>query len=148
MEARAVDDVGHALAEGPEEHGPVARVVLEVGVLDDDIRRGDLAEPPSQRGALPEVAGLADEANPRLDVGHALDQLGGGVGGAVVDDHDLRHQRRTEDGVERADDPFGLVVTGHHHREARRGLGLDHPHIFADRRGVAGRSHFSQESTG
>ena len=36
QEARTVDDVGDAVLDGLEQHGVIARVVLEVGVLDQD----------------------------------------------------------------------------------------------------------------
>ena len=65
------------------------RVVLEVGVLDDDDLAGARGERRANGLALPPVLGLEDEP---IDVSCLLElreELARAVGGAVVDDDDL-----------------------------------------------------------
>ena len=63
-QARAVDDVGDALQQRPDELGHVARVVLEVGVLDDHELAADGVEPAPHGRALAAVAVGADHPQP------------------------------------------------------------------------------------
>ena len=52
-EPRAEDDVGLALDDRLDELGILRRVVLEVGVLDDDDLAGGVPEPGAQAAPLP-----------------------------------------------------------------------------------------------
>ena len=61
-EARAEHDVGVARLERLEQHAVLARVVLEVGVLDDDVLAGGGGEAAAQRRPLAAVALVADDA--------------------------------------------------------------------------------------
>ena len=62
-EARAVDDVGTPFENGLQQHRVLARVVLEVGVLDDDDVAGGFADAASHRGALALVLALQQDAD-------------------------------------------------------------------------------------
>ena len=65
-EARAVDDVGPVVEQRPEHLRVLVGVVLEVGVLHDDVVGRDLGEAASQRRALALVDRLLDDAHPRV----------------------------------------------------------------------------------
>ena len=58
---RAVDDVGVVLEEGPHETRVVARVVLEIGVLEDDQVAGRLGDAAAHRRALALIVRLLDQ---------------------------------------------------------------------------------------
>ena len=67
-EARAEDDVGLALEDRAQQQRVLARVVLEVGVLDDHDVAGGLAEAAGHRRALALVGGLEEDADAALAV--------------------------------------------------------------------------------
>ena len=60
-EARAVHDVGAALADQRGEVRQFFRRVLEIGILDGDQIARHFLEATPQRGALPAVPGLQDQ---------------------------------------------------------------------------------------
>ena len=63
-EARAVDDVGTALEDRLQQQGVLARVVLEVGVLDDDDVARGFADAARDGGALALVRGWSRTRTP------------------------------------------------------------------------------------
>jgi hypothetical protein len=92
-EARAEDHVGLALKDRLQEHRVLPRVVLEVGVLDEDDVAGGRGEPRAQRGALALVPFVEDDRRIR-GFCDRRQQIAGAVRGAVVDDDDLAFQPR------------------------------------------------------
>ena len=104
-ETGAEDHVGAAIEDGFEEFAVVARIVFEVGVLDQDDVAGDFSEAAAEGGAFALIFGLEKNANVAkrdgigavhggsegfagvLQLQHFLEDLAGAVGGAVV------HQR-------------------------------------------------------
>ena len=90
QEARAVDHVGAVLQERAHQAGVVARVVLQVGVLEDDQVAGGRGDAGADRGALALVLLVLDVADAVRVLGGELAQdLAGAVLRAVVDDDDL-----------------------------------------------------------
>src|SRR3546814_20899858 len=65
-EAGAEHDVGGAGHDRTHHRAELARVVLEVGVLDDHDLSGRLGDAPPQRGPLAPVRALLDDPPPRL----------------------------------------------------------------------------------
>ena len=63
QEARAVDDVGAVLQEGADQARIVARVVLEVGVLEQDEVAGRLGDAAADGRPLPLVLPLLEQAD-------------------------------------------------------------------------------------
>src|SRR4030095_5326729 len=114
---------GAAAFDGRPEHLlVVARVVLEVGVLDDHELAGGLAKAAVQRGALAPVPELVEHVHPLAH--DAVGDSAGAVGGAVVDDDQLANPRGLEDALDRLLDGGELVVTRHDH--GQRALAWDH----------------------
>ncbi len=119
-EARAVDRARAALQDRAQQARVVARVVFEVGVLDQqDVAAGG-RQAGADGGALAAVARVADHEGVG-PVALPAEGRGGAVGRAVVDDDDLARDRRAE--IDRAHprqqfgDRPGLVVDRHDHRE-------------------------------
>ena len=122
--SRAVDHVGAVLEKRPEETRVVARVVLEVGVLEERqvARRGGDAG--ADGGALAHVARVLEVAQPRFFGRQLAQDLARAVGGAVVDHH---HFDLGDAGVLDRQDPgqqvahqIALVVDRHDHAELHR----------------------------
>ena len=88
-------DIGDAPFQRLEQHLVLAGVVLEVGVLDDDVVAGDDRERAAQRRPLAAVALVGDDGQPRIvQLGDEVgEHLGRAVGRAVVDDDDLGRPR-------------------------------------------------------
>ena len=123
-EAGSVHDVGLAGEDGPEEDRVFLRVVLEVGVLDDDEIAGRGAHPGPDRRALPQVARLQEDADAVLAVELAED-VAGAVRRAVVHDHDLALEVPEVHGEDLREDLANrpaLVVRRHHDRQLHRSL--------------------------
>jgi hypothetical protein len=98
----AEDYVSAAIENGFEEFGVVARIVFEVGVLDEDDVSGNLGEATAERCALSLIVSLEKDAKIAeidgisavkrgsggfagiLQLQHFLKNLAGAVGGAVV----------------------------------------------------------------
>ena len=121
-EARAVDDVGAALADQLDELRKLLRRVLEVGVLDDDEVAGDLLEAAPQRRALAAVLRLEDQLELQL-LGQPRQDVARPVLRPVVHDDQLDADRHREHAPDDFLDRGALVVARHHHREQRI---LDH----------------------
>ena len=118
-EPGSVDDVGLARENGPEQDGVFLRVVLEVGVLDDDeiARRGAHAGPDGR--ALPHVARLQEDPDAVLAV-ELPEDVPRAVLRAVVHDHDLALEVSEVDGEDPREDLAdrpALVVRRHHDRQ-------------------------------
>jgi hypothetical protein len=99
----------------------VARVVLEVGVLNDQVITGRKLDPRSDRASLSTVALHPPEPHARL----AGDDLGGPIARAVVDDDDVLLDAeagqidRLDLFQQRADEPL-FVEGGNHDRQHPR----------------------------
>ena len=120
QKARSVDDVGVAARDRLEQLRVLARVVLQVGVLDDDDVPLRIAEADRDRGALPLVRRLQEhpDAVPTVDL---AENLARAVRRSVVDDQELFFDRDREDLRDDLADRVGLVVDGHHHRQLHGG---------------------------
>ena len=133
-EAGAVDDVGLALEDRRQELRVVARVVLEVGVLDQHDVPGRLREAPPEGGALALVGILVVDPDLVLLVGRPeaprLRELGlepaevvtSAVRGAVVDDDDLLGDGDRLDALQDLGEREPLVVDGDDDGQARGGI--------------------------
>ena len=109
--ARAEDDVRAARLDRPQQQRVLGRVVLEVGVLDDQ----DLAARGVHRGAhgpaLAHVLLVEDHAH-AVPAVPGRELLARAVGRAVVDDDDLLLGRLARDEPEDLVDRADLVVDG------------------------------------
>jgi hypothetical protein len=72
-----------------DQRGDVDRVVLEVGVLDDDDVAVQVRDRLPDCRALPPILRQADELDAVASLSPVSDGFGRTVGGAVVDDDDL-----------------------------------------------------------
>ena len=106
-EAAAVDDLVVAVQDRLDQRRQVAGVVLEVGVLDAEDVAGGRLQARLDRGPLAPVGGVDD--HPDVVAGERVEQAAPGVGGAVVDEDQLRLQAK---GVE-----VDLEETVDHRRE-------------------------------
>src|SRR5262249_49795470 len=131
-EPRAVDDVRVVLDDRLDELGILGRVVLEVGVLDDDDLAGGLAEPGAQRGALSLVAVVEDYLQVAVASLHLAEDLAGAVLRAVVDDDDLRADRDLADPAEDLVDGLLFVVAGDDDREDQVGWDAEDAQLAAE----------------
>src|SRR5690606_26977466 len=97
--------------------------VQVVGVEDRDVPAARERDSPVERVERVLVF-LVMVADPR--VGETVDDLGRAVGRAVVDDHQLEIvQALAEYAVDGGLDESRVVVRGHHHRDGRRGHGVE-----------------------
>ena len=143
-EAGAVHDVGLALEDRGQELRVVARVVLEVRVLDQHDVSGRLGEAAPERGALALVGLLVEDPDlvllvrrpesPRLgELGlEPAEVVSSAVLGAIVDDDDLLRNRGRLDALENLGEREPLVVDGDDDREPWGGNG-SHRGIIARR---------------
>ena len=74
-EARAVDDVRLTAQERAEQTRNLARVVFEIGILDDDELAGRLLDAGANGGPLPLVLRLEDETDVRIALGEAVSRI-------------------------------------------------------------------------
>src|SRR5688572_28848220 len=118
-EARAVDDIGLAIEDRPNQLRVFVRVVFEVGVLDDHHVAGGFADAAPHRGALALVVRLKQDADAVTAV-EFLEDLPGPILGPIVDDYQLLLDGAEIDLENAGDDgPDGglLVVSRHHDTE-------------------------------
>jgi len=107
-------DVGSAFDERLQKGGVVARVVLEVRVLDDRERHADLGDRPAQRGTLALIRLHPEWAHPRVAFGAATQDGPGAVGRPIVDGDHLADLRPLQDVLQ--DDLEGsFLVEGRNH---------------------------------
>ena len=122
--AHRVDHVGAGLPAG-DHRGDQLRGVLEIGVDHRHHVPHGVLEAGGERGLVAEVAREVDHPHAGVLGGHAIQQLGGGVGGAVVDEQQLEGVVR--DGGARAAhealDELLLVVDGGDYAEQGGGAG-------------------------
>jgi hypothetical protein len=90
-ESGAIDNVCVILQAWTDEDLIIARVVLQVRILDDDILAEGLADPPTQRSAFPPVAWLEDQSETLI--GSARNEIpqdpASPIGRSVIDDDQL-----------------------------------------------------------
>ena len=117
QKARAVDDIGVAFEDGGQELRIVARIVLQVGVLDDDDLAAHLGLSGPERCPLASVALMAqdDEVGPD----DALEELGRRVGRAIVHDDELFLLGRPPHAGDHLRNRRSLVIDRDDHREQR-----------------------------
>ena len=118
-EPRAVHDVGVSLLDRPEQLRVLARVVLEVRVLDDDDVAGRLLKTRRDRGALSHVLRLQEDPDAVLAV-HLAQDVARAVLRAVVDDDDLLLDRHRLHLADELADRLRLVVDGDDDGELHR----------------------------
>src|SRR5690606_5659784 len=96
----------------------LVRIPAVVAAEEGDMAAGGGLDPGVARGRHPAVAGLADRHHARVGGGLGLDQLPGGIGGAVVD-HQQLHRRMglLQCGPHRRLQRRARVVGGHHHAD-------------------------------
>src|ERR1035437_6919018 len=121
-EARAEAGVRLSLDDRLQHGGPILRIVLEVGILDDD----DVARARGERGtnrlALSTILWLGDEAIDEAR-GVQLDEtLARAVGGTVIDADDLLLHWRRVHTVENRLDRVALIEDWNQNREAKGAL--------------------------
>ena len=135
--AHRVHDVG-SLAPLGDHVGDQLRGVLEVGVDHRHGVPGGVLEARRERGLVAEVARQVDHPHARVPVGDAVEDLGAGVGAAVVDEHQLVLE--VGDGrtgaVHELLDELLLVVDGGHHAQQRGGPEWSVGHLGLGRRAV------------
>jgi hypothetical protein len=122
VEAVAEHDVGLVLEDGLEQQGVVARIVLEVGVLDEDDVAGHVSQPGADGGALALVTLVDDQLHLVRHGGEeVLQHATRVIGGRVVHHHELLAE--PDRGLRYPPDDLGhrsgLVVHGHQHRQRR-----------------------------
>ncbi len=120
-EAAAVNHVGLALEDRPEQPGELARIVFKVGVLHDDEVAPGVGEAGVQGGALAAILRLQHQLVDQRPQ-RALQQVARAVGGAVVHHDDFQRQPRLR-GVDRLQDFFDraqLVVAWHYNGQDLR----------------------------
>jgi hypothetical protein len=122
-EARPEHDVGQPVLERLQQRAVLAGVVLEVGVLHQDVVGAGLGEPTPQGGALAPVLGLQQHPHPR--VGEPGEDVAGPVGRSVVDDHHLGGPGRGEDLAH--DDFDGPDLVEARNDDGQAGSRLAHP---------------------
>src|SRR5215210_676449 len=137
QETRAVDHVGAVFQEGPHQARIVSRVVLEVGVLEEDEVAGRFGDAAADGGPLALVLPLLEQSEAVRILGGELPQeLQAAVLGAVVDDQDLHledlRRRHGEHPVNELAHQEALVV----HRD-------DDAQLDAGRRSVFSQGHRS-----
>src|SRR4029077_18096169 len=133
--ARTEDDVGAAVEDGLEQLGGVARVVFEIGVLDEDDFAGGFGEAATEGSALALVLRLKEKTQiaefnrivaivgrrrgfaAGLASGETFENLAGAVGGAVIDDEDFLADGGFDDATEDFVDRGLFVVDGDDHGE-------------------------------
>jgi hypothetical protein len=120
VEAVSEHHVGLALEDGLEEHGIVARIVLEVGILDQDdvaARGGDASPHRCTLAAVRRVPEHAQVAG--ACAGQLLQDPTRVVAGGVVHRDDLQRQleRRLAHPLDQLGQRGRLVVDGDHDRE-------------------------------
>jgi len=125
-ESRAVHHLGPTGQDRPQQDRVVGRVVLEVGVLDQQDIAGRMAQALADGGALALVARqqVQVEVAPR---GLLAQDIAGAVGREVVDDDDLLLDVAEVDRpylIEQRRDGIFLVVAGDDDRELQRSAPL------------------------
>ncbi len=88
QEARAVDHIRDALLDGLKQVGVVARVVLQVGVLDEHDLALRSLDPGADGAPFPQVLLVQQDAH-TLPAVQGGEQVAGAVGRAVVHQQDL-----------------------------------------------------------
>ena len=114
-EPRAEARIGPAVDNRLEQLPPVSRVVLQIGVLDDDDVAGAHGERLANGGALAAIHGLQVQAIDAAFVEELLEKVAGAIGGTVVDDDDLFLNGRGGDFIENELDGVTLVIDGDQH---------------------------------
>src|SRR5579859_4213849 len=111
------DNLGLALEDRGDESRPIPRVVLQVGVLDEDEVAAGRTDPGSHRRAFAPVDAVAH--HPYRRVLEGSQDLVGPIHRSVVDDDDFPVDRQIDPTHPPDDLPDGvsLVVDGHDHRE-------------------------------
>ncbi len=116
--ARSVHDVSFALEDGLQQQCVFARVVLEVGVLNDQNVSGRIAYSARDGRPFAHVLRLQQHAHAVLPV-HRRENVSRAVGGPVVHDDELFVYRKVNS--QNAGDDFAdggpLVEAGHHNRQ-------------------------------
>src|SRR5207245_6143461 len=114
-EPGAKHDIGLLFDYGPKELGIVFRVVLKVGILDEDDIAGSPSEAGPERCPLAAVS-VVEEAYKTV-AAEATEIFGGAVRGEVVYDHKILLEpksRRHSNSIEHVRDRPALVVHGNH----------------------------------
>ena len=114
-EARAIDGIGFALQQRRQEAPVFARIVFQVGVLNDGELAGGMLDGCTDGGALAPIAGLPDEPqHAGVGRGDLFHDPGRAVCGAVVHDHDLPphslRQGRREHSLQQCADELFFVI--------------------------------------
>ena len=135
--AGAKDHVGSAVEDRVEKFVVVARVVFEIGILDEDNVTGDFCEAAAEGSAFSLVVGLEEDTKVAevnrvaaveggrlslpgsLKLGHFFEDLTGAVGGAVVHQYDFLAKRSVDDAAEDFVNGGFFVVNGNGHRQLR-----------------------------
>ena len=124
-EAAAVDHVGEPLEDGPQQQLVLARVVFEIGVLDDEVLAGGATDAGVQRGPFPLIDLVPDHRHRQLRMGVPvrLEHRLRVVLRAVVDDDQFlaepARELRLADAIEDTMDGPRLVVGGNDNRQLR-----------------------------
>jgi hypothetical protein len=147
--ARAKDDVGATVNEGFEEFAVIARIVFEVGVLNENNIASDLREAAAQSSSFTLVVGLEKDAEIAevngigaiecgslsfargLELRELFEDLAGAVSGAVVDEDDFLPEGSFRDAAEDFVDGGFFVVNGNDDGE----LGINQSRRVATVRG-------------
>ena len=122
-EARSEHDVGDASLERFEEHVVLPWVVLEVGILDDDVLARDTGEGAAQRCSLAAIVLVGHDVKAWIaELGDEIgEDLGSAVGRSVVDHDDFGRPGRRQHPHDEGGDGVGLIEARHGDRQARAG---------------------------
>jgi hypothetical protein len=127
QDARALQQIEPALANGCDEPGQRFRAVLAVGVYAGDelgTASDGCREPILHRGAVTAVGSAIDELQRRTGEAGCQNDVARSVAAAVVDHDDARDGQIGEpiDPPEHALDVAGGIVRGNHHHDAHAKL--------------------------
>lgn len=123
-EAGTEDDIGLPGEEGGEENAVFLRIVFEIGVLDDDIAGGSVADAGAQGRPLAPVLGVAEQFDAGIPGGPGLQGIPGAVRRVVLDNHEFLNGALGQDTFDDGADEMFLIVNRHDDRKARFNAGV------------------------
>jgi hypothetical protein len=160
--SRAEDDVGAAVDDGFKKLVVVARIVFEVGILDENDVAGDFGKATAESGALALIVSLKKDAEVAeldgiaaiesgslgfaggLELAELFEDLTSAVGGTVVDEDYFLPHRSVYDASEDFVNGGFFVVDRNDHGKLR----VDHCRRVAAMRGHSLREKFSDGTEG
>jgi hypothetical protein len=122
--ARSEHDVGFARQDGLEQPRKLAGVILQVGILDDDVITRGLGKPGAECGPFALILVVVEGAEPAIGCGKLFQPIASPVGREVVYDDDFRIETDCVHSRKNAVDCANLVKNRNDHRQQRRSVWL------------------------